>query len=196
MLIKIIIVGNTGVGKSCLLLRYCEAHFHDVTRPTVGVDFKLKTVQVGDHRVKLQLWDTAGQERFRTVTSAYYRGSRGVLVVYDVTDRSSFESVTMWMQNIRDHADDDVDVVLVGSKGDLAEAKVVSTAEARALARELDIEHIETSAKENLRVDEPFELLARKVLGRLHLSAAPASGPPAHALGLSEGKPRTQPGCC
>ena len=103
-LVKLLLIGDSGVGKSCLLLRFSDDAFTNSFITTIGIDFKVKTVELENKRVKLQIWDTAGQERFRTITSAYYRGAMGILLTYDVCDLRSFENVKNWMQNIKEHA--------------------------------------------------------------------------------------------
>ena len=107
-LLKILLIGNSGVGKSCLLMRYVENNFTTNFFNTIGVDFKMKTIPVNDQEVKLQIWDTAGQERFRTITCNYYRGAHGVVIVYDITDRESFENVKNWMTEIDKYAQENI----------------------------------------------------------------------------------------
>ena len=104
VLVKLLLIGDSGVGKSCLLLRYSDDKFTTSFITTIGIDFKIKTIHLDQKKVKMQIWDTAGQERFRTITAAYYRGAHGVLLVYDVTDETSFENVRNWMRNIEAHA--------------------------------------------------------------------------------------------
>jgi len=153
---KILLVGESGVGKSSLLLRYTEDTFEDLP-PTIGVDFQTKKVTVGGFRVKLTLWDTAGQERFRTLTSAYYRGAHGVLFVYDVTRRESFDSLKdEWVVELTRYSTyEDVVKVVVGNKIDL-EPRRVSREEGQLLARDIGALYIESSAKESIGVDATF----------------------------------------
>lgn len=131
------------------------------------IDFKVKKVNIDGKTIKLQIWDTAGQERFRTITSAYYRGAMGILLVYDITDTASFNNVRNWVRNIEQHAGDNVNKVLVGNKLDLEAKRAVSRAEGQALADEFGFRFVETSAKDNTNVEEVFTTIARDVLVRL-----------------------------
>merc|ERR1712022_81655 len=118
-LFKLLLIGDSGVGKSCLLLRYADDTYTESYISTLGVDFRMHTIRIEDKTIKLQIWDTAGQERFRTITQNYYRGANGIIVVYDVTDASSFDSVTRWLQEIKRNVGRDVHKMLVGNKSDL-----------------------------------------------------------------------------
>ena len=127
--IKLLMLGDTGVGKTCLLLRYAYDSFSPTFITTIGIDFKIKHVTIDGLKCKLQIWDTAGQERFRTITISYFRGAQGILLCYDVTDRDTFENVRHWVSQIKKHADDDVGVIMVGNKCDKSELRMVSTEE-------------------------------------------------------------------
>ncbi|XP_010679883.3 ras-related protein RAB1BV, partial [Beta vulgaris subsp. vulgaris] len=136
---------KSGVGKSCLLLRFSDGSFTTSFITTIGIDFKIRTIELDGKRIKLQIWDTAGQERFRTITTAYYRGAMGILLVYDVTDESSFNNIRNWIRNIEQHASDNVNKILVGNKADMDESKrAVPTAKGQALADEYGIKFFET----------------------------------------------------
>ncbi|TKW17618.1 hypothetical protein SEVIR_5G379900v4 [Setaria viridis] len=159
---------HPGVGKSCLLLRFSDGSFTTSFITTIGIDFKIRTIELDGKRVKLQIWDTAGQERFRTITTAYYRGAMGILLVYDVTDESSFNNIRNWIRNIEQHASDNVNKILVGNKADMDESKrAVPTAKGQALADEYGIKFFETSAKTNLNVEQVFFSIARDIKQRL-----------------------------
>jgi small GTP-binding protein len=145
--LKVVVVGDSGVGKTCFLIRFVRDQFDEECQPTLGVEFLTKIVQTERHRIQLQLWDTAGQELFRSVTRGYYRGSAGALLVFDITNRDSFESVGRWLQDIRDVARSDVVTMLIGNKSDLAENRAVSTEEADAFAKSHSMQYFETSAK-------------------------------------------------
>lgn len=162
-LFKLLIIGDSGVGKSSLLLRFADNTFSGNYITTIGVDFKIRTLEVEGERVKLQIWDTAGQERFRTITSTYYRGTHGVVVVYDVTNGESFANVKRWLHEI-DQNCDVVNRILVGNKNDDPQRKVVLTEDAQAFADRMNIELFETSAKDNLNVEEMFNAITRMVL--------------------------------
>jgi Ras-related protein Rab-8A len=144
-LIKLLLIGDSGVGKSCLLLRFSDGSFTTSFITTIGIDFKIRTIELDQKRIKLQIWDTAGQERFRTITTAYYRGAMGILLVYDVTDESSFNNIRNWIRNIEQHASDNVNKILIGNKADMDESKrAVPTAKGQALADEYGIKFFET----------------------------------------------------
>ncbi|URE31483.1 ras-related protein [Musa troglodytarum] len=161
-LIKLLLIGDSGVGKSCLLLRFSDGSFTTSFITTIG------TIELDGKRIKLQIWDTAGQERFRTITTAYYRGAMGILLVYDVTDESSFNNIRNWIRNIEQHASDNVNKILVGNKADMDESKrAVPTAKGQALADEYGIKFFETSAKTNLNVEQVFFSIARDIKQRL-----------------------------
>jgi len=149
-----------------LLLRYANDSFSPTFITTIGIDFKIKTVPIDNSVVKLQIWDTAGQERFRTITTSYFRGAQGILLVYDVQDRGSFENISNWVGQIEQHADINVTKVLIGNKCDAANIQVTE-AEGQALADQYGIKFFLTSAKNNIRVTEAFEAVARDVKNRL-----------------------------
>lgn len=162
-LFKLLIIGDSGVGKSSLLLRFADNTFSGSYITTIGVDFKIRTVEINGEKVKLQIWDTAGQERFRTITSTYYRGTHGVIVVYDVTSAESFVNVKRWLHEINQNCDD-VCRILVGNKNDDPERKVVETEDAYKFAGQMEIQLFETSAKENINVEEMFNCITELVL--------------------------------
>lgn len=167
-LIKLLLIGDSGVGKSCLLLRFSDDSFTTSFITTIGIDFKIRIFELDGKRIKLQIWDTAGQERFRTITTAYYRNAMGILLVYDVTDESSFNNIRNWIKNIEQHASDNVNKILVGNKADMDESKrAVPTARGQALADEYGIKFFETSAKTNLNVEQAFFSIARDIKQRL-----------------------------
>uniref|UniRef100_A0A453M9A2 Ras-related protein ARA-3 n=1 Tax=Aegilops tauschii subsp. strangulata TaxID=200361 RepID=A0A453M9A2_AEGTS len=161
-------LGFSGVGKSCLLLRFSDGSFTTSFITTIGIDFKIRTVELDGKRIKLQIWDTAGQERFRTITTAYYRGAMGILLVYDVTDEASFNNIRNWIKNIEQHASDNVSKILVGNKADMDESKrAVPTSKGQALADEYGIQFFEASAKTNMNVEQVFFSIARDIKQRL-----------------------------
>jgi len=165
-LFKLLLIGDSGVGKSCLLLRFAEDSYTESYLSTIGVDFKIRTIDVDGKTIKLQIWDTAGQERFRTITAAYYRGAHGIVVVYDVTDSESFENVRMWLKEIERYAADYVEKLLIGNKSDLVAKKVVEYSLAKEFAESLNIPFLETSAKDSTNVDEMFYTMTRLIQQR------------------------------
>jgi Ras-related protein Rab-1A len=158
-----LLIGNSAVGKSCLLVRYAEDSFNENFFNTIGVDFKIKNIQLDNQAIKLQIWDTAGQERFRTLTASYYRGAHGIIIVYDVTERETFEYVTQWMQEIEKFASDNVCKLLVGNKIDLVDKRKVTREEGEELAKHYNIPYLETSAKNNICVEESFITMATQI---------------------------------
>lgn len=130
-MLKLLLIGNSGVGKSCILMQFSENKFTNNFYNTIGVDYKVKYVECDGQKVKLQIWDTAGQDRFKTITSSYYRGAHGIVIVYDVTDRDSFEAVKNWIGEIDKYSDEKVFKFLVGNKSDLVERRQVSAEEGR-----------------------------------------------------------------
>lgn len=162
-LFKLLIIGDSDVGKSSLLVRFADNTFSGNYITTIGVDFKIRTVEVDGEKVKLQIWDTAGQERFRTITSTYYRGTHGVIVVYDVTSGESFANVKRWLHEIEQNCEV-VNRILVGNKNDAPDRKVVLTEDAQRFADQMRIQLFETSAKENINVEEMFMAITRQVL--------------------------------
>jgi len=162
-LFKLLLIGDSGVGKSCLLLRFADDTYTESYISTIGVDFKIRTIQLEGKVIKLQIWDTAGQERFRTITSSYYRGAHGIIVVYDVTDQVSFNNVKQWMQEIQRYACDSVCRLLVGNKSDLIEKKMVDYNTAKEYAESMNIPFLETSAKNATNVEQAFITMAGEI---------------------------------
>lgn len=170
-LIKLLMIGDSGVGKSCLLLRFSDDSFTTSFITTIGIDFKIKTIELDNKRIKLQIWDTAGQERFRTITTAYYRGAMGILLVYDITDDQSFLNIRNWIRNIEQHAAEHVNKILIGNKCDIEKSRAVTTERGQLLADEYEIKFFETSAKNDINVKEAFTSIAQDIKNRLMNSA-------------------------
>jgi len=171
-LVKTIIIGDSGVGKTCLLRRFSDEPFVEFHMTTIGVDFAVKMINLEGKRAKLQIWDTAGQERFHTITVAYYRGADALLLVFDVTDPHSFEHCEQWLKEVRQHTvDNPPEVILVGNKVDVpVEMRMVSAAAAEQFAKQNNIPYIETSARESVGVEEAFEsVTSRCVQKRIQL---------------------------
>ncbi|KAL3428933.1 hypothetical protein BDV09DRAFT_201110 [Aspergillus tetrazonus] len=166
-LFKLLLIGDSGVGKSCLLLRFADDTYTESYISTIGVDFKTRTIERNGKTVKLQIWDTAGHERFRTITSSYYRGAHGICVVYDVTDMDSFINVKQWLQEIDRYAAEGVNKLLVGNKSDLEDKKVVEYTVAKEFADSLGIPFLETSAKNASNVEQVFLTMARQIKERM-----------------------------
>ncbi|TXT15668.1 hypothetical protein VHUM_00171 [Vanrija humicola] len=197
-LFKLLLIGDSGVGKSCLLLRFADDTYTESYISTIGVDFKIRTIDLEGKTVKLQIWDTAGQERFRTITSSYYRGAHGIIVVYDVTDSDTFSNVKQWLLEIDRYAVEGVNKLLVGNKSDLATKKVVDYAAAKAFADELGIPFLETSAKNATNVEQAFLTMSKQIKDRMGSSSI-ASGPGGKSTikGLGQNvEQKAQGGCC
>jgi small GTP-binding protein len=163
---KFIIVGNSAVGKSCLLLRFDEDRFQPIHDVTVGVTFSIKMIRIDGQDVKIQIWDTAGQEIFRSITRSYYRDSACAIIVYDITDRTSFEKIEDWIRDVRNLAPPDCLLVLFGNKLDLANARVISTVQGQDLAERHGLLFFETSASTGENVSKAFSDCVQAVYNR------------------------------
>ncbi|XP_047695516.1 ras-related protein Rab-26 isoform X2 [Prionailurus viverrinus] len=163
----VMLVGDSGVGKTCLLVRFKDGAFLAGTFiSTVGIDFRNKVLDVDGMKVKLQIWDTAGQERFRSVTHAYYRDAHALLLLYDVTNKASFDNIQAWLTEIQDYAQHDVVLMLLGNKVDSAQERVVKREDGEKLAKEYGLPFMETSAKTGLNVDLAFTAVAKELKQR------------------------------
>uniref|UniRef100_A0A0R3RU64 Ras-related protein Rab-8A n=1 Tax=Elaeophora elaphi TaxID=1147741 RepID=A0A0R3RU64_9BILA len=162
-LFKLLLIGDSGVGKTCVLFRFSDDSFNNSFISTIGIDFKIRTIELDGKKIKLQIWDTAGQERFRTITTAYYRGAMGIMLVYDITNEKSFDNIKNWIRNIEEHASSDVDRMIIGNKCDVEERRQVSRERGEQLAIEYGTKFMETSAKANINVEEAFFTLARDI---------------------------------
>jgi len=170
-LFKLLLIGDSGVGKSCLLLRFADDTYTESYISTIGVDFKIRTIELDGKTIKLQIWDTAGQERFRTITSSYYRGAHGIIVVYDITDAQTFTNVKQWLGEIERYACENVNKLLVGNKSDLKDKRKVNEDTAKDFADTLGIPFLETSAKCSTNVEQAFITMATEIKNRMAVSA-------------------------
>lgn len=167
-IIKVILIGDSGVGKSNMVGRFIRDEFLPDTKSTIGVEFATKTLEMTDGSyVKAQIWDTAGQERYRSVTSSYYRGALGAMIVYDVTDVESFRNISMWVRDLKANCEEDCLVMLVGNKSDLSDNRAVSLREGRSVARKEGFAFIETSAKLSTGIDTAFERILEEIYKRM-----------------------------
>ena len=164
LMFKILLLGDSGVGKSSLLLRYTKNEFISDLRSTIGVEFALKYLTIDNFQLKVQIWDTAGMERYRSITNAYYKGAKGVIVVYDICRKKSFENVDKWIDDFKSKADDDAVIILIGNKSDLDEKREVSKEEAESKAQKNKFGFMETSAKDNNNVQKAFETLFHEIV--------------------------------
>eukprot|EP00056_Hartaetosiga_gracilis_P001459 m.45025 g.45025 ORF g.45025 m.45025 type:complete len:207 (+) comp10649_c0_seq1:91-711(+) len=198
-LFKLLLIGDSGVGKTCLLFRFSDDAFNSTFISTIGIDFKIRTIEIEDKKIKLQIWDTAGQERFRTITTAYYRGAMGILLVYDVTNQKSFDNIQTWVRNIEQNASQDVERMILGNKCDMEDARVVTREDGQNLAQEYGVAFMETSAKSKINVEEAFTDIARAIKKKIDdkVVDVPVSKPgtqpfPANAKSSSSGDGK----CC
>ncbi|KAI1728377.1 ras family domain-containing protein [Ditylenchus destructor] len=166
-LFKLLLIGDSGVGKTCVLYRFSDDAFNATFISTIGIDFKIKTIELKGKKIKLQIWDTAGQERFHTITTSYYRGAMGIMLVYDITNAKSFDNIAKWLRNIDEHASEDVVKMLLGNKCDMADRRVISKERGERIAIDHGIRFLETSAKANINIDKAFYDLAEAILDRM-----------------------------
>ena len=162
---KVLLLGDSSVGKTCFLLRYCDKTFQEAHLSTIGLDYRLKTMTLKSGKnIKLQIWDTAGQDRFRAITKNYYKGANGIILIYDVTNLQSYENVKNWINQIKDEANPNVIIYLAGNKVDVKdEDRVVKTVDGKKIADEYNLKFYETSAKSGINVNLIFEELVENV---------------------------------
>ena len=170
---KIVVIGDSGAGKSNLVLRYTKNEFSLETQTTIGVELAPKTVKVDGKIIKAQLWDTAGQERFQALASAYFKGAIGALLVYDITKPSSFKGLEKWIEKLQEHADPNITTLLVGNKCDLSHLREVRTEDAEEFAQKHNMAFLETSALENTNVELAFQKLVAAIYERVKNSPLP-----------------------
>ncbi|XP_014066412.2 ras-related protein Rab-15 isoform X1 [Salmo salar] len=164
VLVRLLILGDSGVGKTCLLCKFTDNEFNSSHISTIGVDFKMRTLQVDGIKVRLQIWDTAGQERYQTITKQYYRRSQGIILVYDITSSSSFQHILKWASDVDEFAPDKVQRILVGNKADEEQMRKVPKEQGSKLAKTYGMEFFETSACTNCNINESFIQLTQQVL--------------------------------
>mmetsp|Transcript_57934 Transcript_57934/g.116146 ORF Transcript_57934/g.116146 Transcript_57934/m.116146 type:complete len:216 (+) Transcript_57934:60-707(+) len=196
-LFKVVLLGDSNVGKSNLLSRFTRDEFDQESRSTIGVEFASKTVTVNGKVMKAQIWDTAGQERYHAIAGAYYRGAVGALLVYDISKRSSFDSLDRWLKELRDRTDQDIVVLVVGNKSDLHEQREVSQQEAQALVESNRLSScMETSALDSTNVEEAFMRILADIYNRQHSRPASNGRAAGHALKPGTSAPAGKAKCC
>ena len=162
---KVLTLGESSVGKTCILRRYVEGQFFKNQLSTIGIDFKSKTLQIGNHEIRLKIWDTAGEERFRNITSQYYKGAEGIILVFDLTKKESFDKINDWMKQIKVNTQsDEIAIVLLGNKKDIVNERVVSFEEGNERAGEYGIKYFETSALDGTGIDEAIQNLSEEIM--------------------------------
>ncbi|ETW85348.1 hypothetical protein HETIRDRAFT_407449 [Heterobasidion irregulare TC 32-1] len=177
-LFKVVLIGDSGVGKSYLLSRFTRNEFNLETKSTIGVEFATRTISVDGKTLKAQIWDTAGQERYRAITAAYYRGAVGALLVYDISKHATYVNVTRWLKELRDHADSNIVIMLVGNKSDLKHLRAVPTEEAKAFSTENGLSFIETSALDASNVESAFQTILTDIFRIVSSKSLESSGDP------------------
>lgn len=165
-LFKLLLIGDSGVGKSSILSSFVDNTFTDTHVSTIGVDFKISAIELENKIIKLQIWDTAGQERFKTVTTSYYRGAHGIIVVYDITNRESFDNIKYWLEEVLRYTSEKTNVLIIGNKSDLPNKRTVSFEEAKNFANKYSYDIIETSAKTNVNINKTFDNMATQIKHR------------------------------
>ena len=196
-LFKLIIIGDSGIGKSSLLNRFSDNVYTDSYISTIGVDFKITTIEIDNKICKLQIWDTAGQERFRTITSSYYRGAHGIMVVFDITNRDSFTNLPIWLKEIYNYANENVKIILIGTKADLDAKRVISYDDAMEFAIDNNMDYIETSAKKDTNIDTAFTTLTKKLKSdRILNKWGKPDNIPTSTVAIINTKYKSKGGCC
>ncbi|KAF9793043.1 GTPase [Thelephora terrestris] len=198
-LFKVVLIGDSGVGKS-----FTRNEFNLDSKSTIGVEFATRTLAIDDKTIKAQIWDTAGQERYRAITSAYYRGAVGALLVYDIAKHSTYANVTRWLKELRDHADANIIIMLVGNKSDLKHLRAVPTEEAKAFAAENDLSFIETSALDASNVESAFQtiladiyrIVSSKSLEQSSEPIKPSTGDTITVSSSVDPRTKQSGGCC
>ncbi|RXW21820.1 hypothetical protein EST38_g4046 [Candolleomyces aberdarensis] len=199
-LFKVVLIGDSGVGKSNLLSRFTRNEFNLESKSTIGVEFATRSINVDGKTVKAQIWDTAGQERYRAITSAYYRGAVGALLVYDISKHATYVNVTRWLKELRDHADSNIVIMLVGNKSDLKHLRAVPTDEAKAFSTENGLSFIETSALDASNVESAFQTILtdiyRIVSAKSLESSSTVVEPPTGGISVTAPEPADKGGKC
>ena len=167
MIFKMILIGDSGVGKTNILNRYINNTFSETTKSTVGVELGTKVEEYNNTKIKVQIWDTAGQERYKSITKTYYKGAKGAFIVYDITKKDSFKNIDKWIQDLREFGEDDAAILIVGNKSDLEESREVTTDEVKKKAEVYKIAYCETSALKSKNINYAFQTLIKLVAEKM-----------------------------
>ncbi|KAL1545056.1 Ras-related protein RABA2a [Salvia divinorum] len=203
-LFKIVLIGDSGVGKSNILSRFTRNEFCLESKSTIGVEFATRTLQIEGKTVKAQIWDTAGQERYRAITSAYYRGAVGALLVYDITKRQTFDNVQRWLRELRDHADSNIVIMMTGNKSDLNHLRAVAEEDGQTLAEKEGLSFLETSALEAHNIEKAFQtilseiyhIISKKALAAQETAASTAVPGQGTTINISDSSGNVKRGGC
>ena len=168
MMFKVVLVGDSSVGKTNIMSKYLKNEFHEDSKATVGVEFGSKQFSVEGHQIKAQIWDTAGQERYKAITSAYYKGAKGAFVVYDITRKQSFDSVDRWINDLRAAADKNLSIIIIGNKCDLEDQRQVNKEQGEDKAKNYEVALMETSALSGENLDKAFDKMIKKKKKKCH----------------------------
>ena len=167
LLFKLILIGDSCVGKSNILLKYLKNEFDPNSRATVGVEFGTKNIIINNKKIKIQIWDTAGQERYRSITSAYYKGAKGCFIVYDITNSQSFDDIIKWYEEIKRSGDKGVSIILVGNKCDLENERKITIEMGKNKAKEMNCPFYETSALSNIMIEQVFKSMCEDIYNKI-----------------------------
>ena len=168
MMFKVVLVGDSFVGKTNIMSKYLKDEFHEDSKATVGVEFGSKQFTIEGHSIKAQIWDTAGQERYKAITSAYYKGAKGAFVVYDITRKTSFESIDRWVNDLTAAADKKITIVVIGNKSDLEDQRQITKEQGEEKSAKLEVAFLETSALSGENLDKAFELMMNEIYKKCH----------------------------
>ena len=168
MMFKVVLVGDSFVGKTNIMSKYLKNEFYEDSKTTVGVEFGSKEFTIEGHKIKAQIWDTAGQERYKAITSAYYKGAKGAFVVYDITRKASFESIERWVNDLTSAADKNITIIMIGNKSDLEDQRQISKEQGEDKSAKLEIAFLETSALSGENLDKAFELMINEIYKKCH----------------------------
>ena len=163
LMVKVVIVGDSGVGKTNIMSKYLKNEFHEDSKATVGVEFGSKQFNIQGHQVKAQIWDTAGQERYKAITSAYYKGAKGAFIVYDISRKNTFDSISRWVSDITATADKKITLILIGNKSDLEDQRQVTKEQGEEKAKEFGLAFLEASASSGDNLEKAFSLMINEV---------------------------------
>ena len=190
---KILTLGESSVGKTCILRRFVEGQFFKNQLSTIGIDFKAKTLQVGGHDIRLKIWDTAGEERFRNITAQYYKGAEGIILVFDLTKRESFDKINDWMNQIKSNTKaDEISIVLLGNKKDAVNERVISFEEGKERADQFNVKFFETSALDGSGIEDAFQTLAQDIMDKKDIDYQKGN----FVLGKQKTSMQKDSGCC